>query len=40
MLEELTLEYIPKIHKDIAKYIGIDAFKKLVNYKQHLFQGI
>lgn len=30
MLEELTLEDIPKTHKDIAEYIGIDAFKKLV----------
>ena len=30
MLEELTLDDIPKTHKDIAEYIGIDAFKKLV----------
>lgn len=30
MLEELTLEDISKTHKDIAEYIGIDAFKKLV----------
>ncbi|WP_270670852.1 Mor transcription activator family protein [Paraclostridium bifermentans] len=30
MLEELTLEDIPKTHKDIAEYIGIDPFKKLV----------
>lgn len=30
MLEELTLEDIPKTHKDIAEYIWIDAFKKLV----------
>jgi Mor family transcriptional regulator len=30
MLEELTLDDIPKTHKDIAENIGIDAFKKLV----------
>ncbi|MEG1009479.1 MAG: Mor transcription activator family protein [Clostridia bacterium] len=30
MLEELTLEDIPKTHKDIAEQIGVDAFKKLV----------
>ena len=26
----MTLDDIPKTHKDIAEYIGIDAFKKLV----------
>lgn len=30
MFEELTIEDIPETHKDIANYIGIDAFKKLV----------
>lgn len=29
MLEELTLDDIPKTHKDIAEYIWIDDFKKL-----------
>lgn len=30
MIEDLTLEDIPNSHKDIAQYIGIDSFKKLV----------
>ncbi|MGL5714835.1 MAG: Mor transcription activator family protein [Paraclostridium sp.] len=30
MIEKLTLEDIPNSHKDIAEYIGIDSFKKLV----------
>lgn len=30
MIEELTIEDIPNSHKDIAQYIGIDSFKKLV----------
>jgi hypothetical protein len=30
MLEELTLEYIPKTYNDITEYIGIDAFKNVV----------
>lgn len=30
MIEELTLGDIPNSHKDIAKYIGIEPFKKLV----------
>lgn len=30
ILEELTLEYIPKTYNYITEYIGIDAFKKLV----------
>lgn len=27
MLEELTLEYIPKTYNDITEYIGMYAFK-------------
>lgn len=30
MIEELTLEDIPSSHRDIAEYIGVDSFKKLV----------
>lgn len=30
MIEKLTINDIPDSHKDIAHYIGIDAFKKLV----------
>lgn len=30
MIEELTLGDIQNSHKDIAKYIGIEPFKKLV----------
>ena len=29
MLGQLTLDDMPKTHKDIAEYIWIDAFKKL-----------
>lgn len=30
MIEKLTINDIPDSHKDIANYIGVDAFKKLV----------
>ena len=30
MIEELTVEDIPNSYRDIAEYIGIESFKKLV----------
>lgn len=30
MLEELTLDYIQKTYNDITEYIGMDAFKNVV----------
>lgn len=30
MIEELTLDDIPSSHRDIAEYIGVEPFKKLV----------
>ena len=30
MIEKLTLEDIPSSHRDIAEYIGVEPFKKLV----------
>lgn len=32
MLEKVTMEDIPEVHKDLAEVLGLDAFKKLVRY--------
>lgn len=37
MLEELTLEYIPKTYNDITEYIGIDTFKNVVELLGEIF---